>query len=53
MEKHKKSYMITVFYFLLLIIYLHIAGCLFFFFSIMTYEGSSTRMTILTDLKAV
>lgn len=35
---------------MLLLIYLHMIGCLFFFFCLQTYEISSTRLGIIDEL---
>ena len=38
------------FYFCLLLIYLHMIGCIFFFFCLQTYENSSTRIGMMQDM---
>ena len=35
---------------MLLLIYLHMIGCLFFFFCLQTYEASSTRLSVIDEL---
>ena len=42
-----KAQATACFYFVLLLIYLHMMGCLFFFFCLKTYEESTTRLGIL------
>ena len=46
-EKTKAS---CCFYFVLLLLYLHMIGCLFFYFCLTTYEKSSTRLGIMDGL---
>lgn len=48
-----KAYMGFVYYLLQLVLILHIAGCLHFFFCLTTYEKSSTRLDILQGIGAV
>lgn len=50
LPKDSKAEMNCCFYFVLLLIYLHMVGCLFFFFCLKTYEVSSTRVGIIDDL---
>lgn len=50
MQKDEKAQFSCCFYFVLLLIYLHMIGCLFFFFCLQTYEVSSTRLGIIDDL---
>ena len=53
MRTDSKAQSTACFYFVLLLIYLHMMGCLFFFFCLKTYEISTTRLGILGDLGLV
>ena len=50
LQKDSKARANCGFYFVLLLIYLHMLGCLFFFFCLQTYEHSSTRLGIIEEL---
>ena len=51
-QKDQKAKMSCGFFFVLLLIYLHMIGCMFFFLCLTTYEVSSTRIGILEDMGA-
>ena len=50
LRKDQKSTASCGYYFVLLLIYLHMVGCLFFFFCLQTYNVSSTKIGILEGL---
>ena len=50
LQKYQKAWASFGYYFVLLLIYLHMLGCLFFFFCLQTYEVSSTRLGILSGM---
>lgn len=50
LKTNRKAGMSCCFYFVLLIIYLHMMGCLFFLFCLTTYEGSSFRMDVIDSI---
>ena len=50
LDKDTKAKASCGFYFVLLLIYLHMVGSLFFFFCLTTYEYSSTRLGIIDEL---
>jgi len=52
LQKDQKAKMSCGFFFVLLLIYLHMIGCMFFFFCLSTYEVSSTRLGILEGMGA-
>ena len=50
MKKSEKALMSCGYFFFLLIIYLHVMGCLFFLVCLITYEGSTDRLDHLDEL---
>jgi len=51
MAKDQKSMASCGFYFILLLIYLHMVGCLYFFFCLQTYEKSTAKLDMLDQLQ--
>lgn len=50
LKTDRKAGMSCCFYFVLLIIYLHMMGCLFFLFCLTTYEASSFRLDVIDSI---
>lgn len=50
LQKEQKSLASCGFYFILMLIYLHMIGCMFFFFCLGTYEKSNFRLSIADEL---